>query len=52
MAWHGDGYGLRVAQVMGLHRKKSYGINPTVEGELGKRAFWYGSELIIAGRYV
>ena len=40
MAWHGAGYGIRVAQMMGAHRKKSYGTEPTVEGELRKRAFW------------
>ncbi|KAI0092322.1 fungal-specific transcription factor domain-containing protein [Irpex rosettiformis] len=40
MSWHGGGYGIRIAQMMGAHRKKSYGEKPTIEGELKKRAFW------------
>ncbi|KAI0092329.1 fungal-specific transcription factor domain-containing protein [Irpex rosettiformis] len=39
-SWHGVGYGLRIAQMIGAHRKKSYGTKPTVEGELRKRVFW------------
>ncbi|GJE89783.1 Zn(II)2Cys6 transcription factor [Phanerochaete sordida] len=39
-AWAQIGYGLRLAQDMGAHRKRSYGNSPTIEGELMKRAFW------------
>ncbi len=41
LSWNGIGYGLRIAQMLGVHRKKSYGTHPTVEGELRKRVFWY-----------
>ncbi|KAI0790296.1 fungal-specific transcription factor domain-containing protein [Irpex lacteus] len=40
LSWNGIGYGLRIAQMLGVHRKKSYGTHPTVEGELRKRVFW------------
>jgi hypothetical protein len=40
-AWGAIGLGLRLAQDMGAHRRKSYGDKPTVDGELMKRAFWY-----------
>lgn len=41
MSWHCVGYGLRLAQTLGFHRKKAYHTKPTVEEELRKRAFWY-----------
>ena len=34
------GVGLRLAQDMGAHRKKSYSDVPTVEEELMKKAWW------------
>lgn len=34
------GYGLRLAQDLGAHRRTTYGPKPTVEDELKKRAFW------------
>ncbi|EKM58699.1 uncharacterized protein PHACADRAFT_253186 [Phanerochaete carnosa HHB-10118-sp] len=34
------GCGLRLAQDLGAHRQMAYGPEPTVEGELRKRAFW------------
>ncbi|KAI0339080.1 hypothetical protein BDW22DRAFT_1431991 [Trametopsis cervina] len=40
MSWVCVGYGIRLAQVVGAHRKKSYSAPPTVEQELLKRAFW------------
>ncbi|KAI0688002.1 fungal-specific transcription factor domain-containing protein [Cytidiella melzeri] len=40
MSWYCIGYGIRVAQLLGAHRKKSYEARPSVEGELRKRAFW------------
>lgn len=40
MPWNSAGLGLRMAQSMGVHRKKAYGPVPTVEEELRKRAFW------------
>ena len=40
LSWNGIGYGLRIGQMMGAHRKKSYEAVPTVEGELRKRVFW------------
>ncbi|KAI0092310.1 fungal-specific transcription factor domain-containing protein [Irpex rosettiformis] len=40
MAWNSVGLGLRMAQSMGAHRKKSYGAVPTIDEELRKRAFW------------
>ncbi|KAI0737556.1 fungal-specific transcription factor domain-containing protein [Daedaleopsis nitida] len=39
-AWSMIGLGLRLAQDVGVHRKKMYGSKLTVEGELWKRAFW------------
>lgn len=39
-AWNIAGFGLRVSQNMGLHRKKSYRVPNTVEDELLRRAFW------------
>ncbi|KAI0644483.1 fungal-specific transcription factor domain-containing protein [Trametes meyenii] len=38
--WTIVGLGLRVAQDVGIHRKKTYGLLSKVEGELWKRAFW------------
>lgn len=40
-AWNLIGLGLRMAQDVGVHRKKMYAGKPTVEDELWKRAFWY-----------
>ncbi|EKM58695.1 uncharacterized protein PHACADRAFT_117794 [Phanerochaete carnosa HHB-10118-sp] len=34
------GCGIRLAQDLGAHRRMAYGPEPTVEGELRKRAFW------------
>ncbi|EKM58707.1 uncharacterized protein PHACADRAFT_253195 [Phanerochaete carnosa HHB-10118-sp] len=34
------GYGLRLAQDLGAHRRTTYPATPTVESELKKRAFW------------
>ncbi|KAJ3558753.1 hypothetical protein NM688_g738 [Phlebia brevispora] len=34
------GYGIRIAQDLGAHRRKVYATLPTAEGELLKRAFW------------
>ena len=39
-SWTVIGLGLRLAQDMGAHRKKVYDVEPTVESELMKRAFW------------
>ncbi|KAI0755124.1 fungal-specific transcription factor domain-containing protein [Daedaleopsis nitida] len=39
-SWNLVGMGLRMAQDVGVHRKKMYGSKPTVEDELWKRAFW------------
>ncbi|KAI0644481.1 fungal-specific transcription factor domain-containing protein [Trametes meyenii] len=38
--WTLIGLGLRVAQDVGIHRKKTYSTMSRVEGELWKRAFW------------
>lgn len=40
-SWAQIGLGIRIAQDMGAHRRKTYGSTPTVEGELMKRAFWW-----------
>lgn len=34
------GYGVRLAQDMGAHRRSTYAATPTVEDELKKRNFW------------
>jgi hypothetical protein len=34
------GVGLRLAQDVGAHRRRSPNARPTVEDELWKRAFW------------
>ncbi|KAI0779911.1 fungal-specific transcription factor domain-containing protein [Fomes fomentarius] len=39
-SWTIIGLGLRMAQDVGIHRKKMYSATPTAEGELMKRAFW------------
>jgi hypothetical protein len=41
-----SGVGLRVAQDMGAHRKKTYSTVPNLEDELLKKAFWWGHFLI------
>ncbi|KAI0666613.1 fungal-specific transcription factor domain-containing protein [Trametes maxima] len=38
--WTIVGLGIRVAQDIGIHRKKTYSLLSKVEGELWKRAFW------------
>ena len=38
--WVAIGVGIRMAQDIGAHRKKTYSSNPTVETELLRRAFW------------
>ncbi|KAH7929532.1 hypothetical protein BV22DRAFT_1116792 [Leucogyrophana mollusca] len=38
--WTILGIGIRMAQDVGAHRRKVYGIRLTVEAELWKRAFW------------
>ncbi|KAH0832830.1 hypothetical protein J3R83DRAFT_11755 [Lanmaoa asiatica] len=38
--WTIVGIGIRLAQDVGAHRRKSYNEKVTVEGELWKRAFW------------
>ncbi|KAF8557065.1 hypothetical protein OG21DRAFT_1435731 [Imleria badia] len=38
--WTIVGIGIRLAQDVGAHRRKSYNEAPSVEGELWKRAFW------------
>ncbi|KAJ7187395.1 fungal-specific transcription factor domain-containing protein, partial [Mycena filopes] len=38
--WNLVGFGLRIAQDIGVHRRKAAYEVPTVEGELLKRAFW------------
>lgn len=38
--WTMVGIGIRLAQDVGAHRRKSYNEKITVEGELWKRAFW------------
>ena len=40
-SWTIIGLGLRMAQDVGIHRKKMYSSVPSVEDELWKRAFWY-----------
>ena len=42
------GYGLRLAQDLGVHRRMTYGAVPTVQEEERKRAFWYAC----TGRYL
>jgi hypothetical protein len=39
------GIGLRLAQDVGAHRRRSHHGPPTVEDELVKRAFWYSLSL-------
>jgi hypothetical protein len=38
--WAQAGIGLRVMQNVGAHRKKVYGLTPSVTDELWRRAFW------------
>ncbi|RPD52803.1 hypothetical protein L227DRAFT_439478 [Lentinus tigrinus ALCF2SS1-6] len=38
--WTVIGVGLRMAQDVGVHRKKTYSSTPTVDDELWRRAFW------------
>ncbi|KAG6370771.1 hypothetical protein JVT61DRAFT_10973 [Boletus reticuloceps] len=38
--WTIVGIGIRLAQDVGAHRRKSYSEEPSVESELWKRAFW------------
>lgn len=39
-SWTVIGVGIRMAQDVGAHRKKTYTSKKTVEEELWKRAFW------------
>ena len=39
-SWTVIGLGIRMAQDIGIHRKKMYSTKPTVIDELWKRAFW------------
>lgn len=32
---------MRLAQEVGIHRKRRYGSKPSVQNELWKRVFWY-----------
>jgi hypothetical protein len=43
--WTIVGIGIRLAQDVGAHRRKAYSHKPTVDEELWKRAFWYGSNI-------
>ncbi|KAJ7187380.1 fungal-specific transcription factor domain-containing protein, partial [Mycena filopes] len=50
--WNLVGFGLRIAQDIGVHRRKAAYEVPSVEGELLKRAFWvlvYMDRLMSAG---
>ncbi|KAJ7278920.1 fungal-specific transcription factor domain-containing protein [Mycena rebaudengoi] len=50
--WTLVGLGLRLAQDVGVHRRKNIVERPTVEGELWKRAFWvllYMDRMISSG---
>jgi hypothetical protein len=44
-SWIMVGIGLRLAQDVGAHRRRSHHGPPTVEDELCKRAFWYAPSL-------
>ena len=39
-SWSIIGLGIRMAQDIGIHRKKMYSAKPTVNDELWKRVFW------------
>ena len=39
-SWTIIGLGIRMAQDIGIHRKKMYNPHPTVDDELWKRVFW------------
>ncbi|KAI0036630.1 fungal-specific transcription factor domain-containing protein [Vararia minispora EC-137] len=39
-SWNLVGMGLRIAQEIGIHRKKLYSLRPTANDELFKRCFW------------
>ncbi|KAE9397123.1 hypothetical protein BT96DRAFT_86269 [Gymnopus androsaceus JB14] len=49
VCWPLISFGLRLAQDVGAHRKKPANPRPTLESELGKRAFWF---LYISDIYV
>lgn len=40
--WTLIGIGMRTAQDLGAHRRKTYASMPKAQGELFKRAFWSG----------
>ncbi len=42
------GVGLRLAQDVGAHRKKTYSNMPLVEEELMKRAFWFAALALVS----
>ena len=46
-SWIMVGIGLRLAQDVGAHRRRSHHGPPTVEDELCKRAFWYATSLCL-----
>lgn len=46
-SWRLAGLGVRVAQDMGAHRRKSRDTVPTAEDETMKRAFWCASPLYV-----
>ncbi|KAG5717487.1 hypothetical protein E4T56_gene4849 [Termitomyces sp. T112] len=48
LAWTLVGNALRKAQDVGIHKKRVYGREPTVDSELWKRAFWC---LIVLDRF-
>jgi hypothetical protein len=41
--WSLIGIGIRMAQDVGIHRKKVFSSKPTVHEEQWKRAFWYAN---------
>ena len=51
-SWIMVGIGLRLAQDVGAHRRRSYHGPPTVEDELCKRAFWYAPPLRLSSPFV
>jgi hypothetical protein len=46
------GIGLRLAQDVGAHRRRSHHGPPTVEDELSKRAFWCAPSLRLSSPFV
>lgn len=48
--WPLVGIAIRLAQVMGAHRRKVYNRTPTTEDELWKRAFWCDISVLTPAR--